>query len=101
MTTGYPRSYPVHDQRFATSRPDVLVYETEPVRKISLSPARSAPHCMSPHGHGLGLGIKLIDVYAGDYPDPKPIPRTWRWADTSNSCAAMFSEEDFATVSKN
>jgi putative CocE/NonD family hydrolase len=31
VTTGYPRSYPVHDQRFAASRPDVLVYETEPL----------------------------------------------------------------------
>ena len=25
VTTSYPRSYPVHDQRFAASRPDVLV----------------------------------------------------------------------------
>src|SRR5262249_49213621 len=30
-TTGYPHSYPVQDQRFAASRPDVLVYETEPL----------------------------------------------------------------------
>ena len=32
-TTGYPRSYPVHDQGFAASRPDVLVYETEPLEE--------------------------------------------------------------------
>src|SRR5262249_17985138 len=29
VTTDYPRGYPVHDQRFAASRPDVVVYETE------------------------------------------------------------------------
>ena len=33
VTTDYPRSYPVHDQRFAAARPDVLVYETEPLEE--------------------------------------------------------------------
>ena len=56
-STGYPRSYPVEDQRFAASRPDVLVYETEP--------ARRRPHLRRPaqgslagldHGHRCRLG---------------------------------------------
>jgi putative CocE/NonD family hydrolase len=75
MTTGYPRSYPVHDQRFAASRPDVLVYETEPLEEdlTFVGPLAAALH-VSTTGTDSDWVIKLIDVYAGDYPDPKPNP---------------------------
>ncbi len=75
MTTGYPRSYPVHDQRFATSRPDVLVYETEPLEEdLTFAGPLSASLHVSTTGTDSDWVIKLIDVYAGDYPDPKPNP---------------------------
>ncbi len=75
FTTGYPRSYPVHDQRFAASRPDVLVYETEPLEEdlTFAGPLKATLH-VSTTGTDADWVIKLIDVYAGDFPDPKPNP---------------------------
>jgi hypothetical protein len=74
-TTGYPRSYPVHDQRFAASRPDVLVYETEPLEEdlTFAGPLKATLH-VSTTGTDADWVIKLIDVYAGDFPDPNPNP---------------------------
>ena len=74
-TTGYPRSYPVHDQRFAASRPDVLVYETEPLEEdlTFAGPLKATLH-VSTTGTDADWVIKLIDVYAGDFPNPNPNP---------------------------
>ena len=74
-TTGYPRSYPVHDQRFAASRPDVLVYETEPLEEdlTFAGPLKATLH-VSTTGTDADWVIKLVDVYAGDFPDPTPNP---------------------------
>ena len=74
-TTGYPRSYPVHDQRFAASRPDVLVYETEPLEEdlTFAGPLKATLH-VSTTGTDADWVVKLIDVYAGDSPDPNPNP---------------------------
>jgi putative CocE/NonD family hydrolase len=75
-TTGYPRSYPVHDQRFAASRPDVLVYElTEPLEEdlTFVGPLKATLH-VSTTGTDADWVVKLIDVYAGDSPDPNPNP---------------------------
>jgi hypothetical protein len=74
-TAGYPRGYPTHDQRFAASRPDVLVYETEPLEEdlTFAGPLQATLH-VSTTGTDADWVIKLIDVYAGDYPDPKPNP---------------------------
>jgi len=75
-TTGYPRSYPVHDQRFAASRTDVLVYELTESLEEDLTfagPLKATLH-VSTTGTDADWVIKLIDVYAGDFPDPKPNP---------------------------
>jgi putative CocE/NonD family hydrolase len=75
VTTGYPRSYPVHDQRFAASRPDVLVYETEPLEEdlTFAGPLKATLH-VSTTGTDADWVVKLVDIYAGDFPDPKPNP---------------------------
>jgi len=75
FTTDYPRGYPVHDQRFAASRPDVLVYETEPLEEdlTFAGPIQATLH-VSTTGTDADWVVKLIDVYAGDYPNPKPNP---------------------------
>ena len=76
FTTGYPRSYPVHDQRFAASRPDVLVYElSEPLEEdlTFAGPLKVTLH-VSTTGTDADWVVKLIDVYAGDFPDPNPNP---------------------------
>jgi putative CocE/NonD family hydrolase len=73
--TGYPRSYPVHDQRFAASRPDVLVYETEPLEEdLTLAGPLKATLHVSTTGTDADWVLKLVDVYAGDFPDPNPNP---------------------------
>ncbi len=74
-TTGYPRGYPVHDQRFAASRPDVLVYETDPLEEdLTLAGPLKATLHVSTTGTDADWVVKLVDVYAGDFPDPKPNP---------------------------
>jgi putative CocE/NonD family hydrolase len=75
FTTGYPRSYPVHDQRFAASRPDVLVYETQFLEEdlTLVGPLKATLH-VSTSGTDSDWVVKLIDVYAGDFPDPNPNP---------------------------
>jgi putative CocE/NonD family hydrolase len=75
FTTDYPRSYPVHDQRFAASRTDVLVYETEPLdNDLTLAGPINVTLQVSTTGADADWIVKLIDVYAGDFPDPNPNP---------------------------
>ncbi len=75
VTTDYPRSYPLHDQRFAASRPDVLVYETEILEEdlTVAGPVATTLH-VSTTGTDADWVVKLIDVYAADFPDPDPNP---------------------------
>jgi len=74
-STSYPRAYPVEDQRFAAARPDVLVYETEPLQEdLTLAGPLKAMLHVSTSGADADWVVKLIDVYPGDYPDPEPNP---------------------------
>lgn len=63
------------DQRFAASRPDVLVYETEPLNeKITfVGPLKAELH-VSTTGTDADWIVKLIDVYPADAADPDPNP---------------------------
>ncbi|GIW80845.1 MAG: glutaryl-7-ACA acylase [Gemmatales bacterium] len=72
---GMVPEYMVADQRFAASRPDVLVYQTEPLEEdITLAgPIRVRLH-VSTTGTDSDWIVKLIDVYPDDYPDPQPNP---------------------------
>lgn len=72
LNTGYPRSYPVHDQRFASSRPDVLVYETALLEEdLTLAGPLEVTLHVSTTGTDSDWVVKLVDVYAGDYPKSK------------------------------
>jgi len=75
VTPDYPRSFPVHDQRFAASRPDVLVYESEPLEDdlTIVGPLKASLH-VSTTGTDADWVVKLVDVHAGDAPDPNPNP---------------------------
>jgi len=74
-STSYPRDYPVEDQRFAASRPDVLVYVTPPLEEdLTLAGPVKAGLSVSTTGTDADWVVKLIDVYPGDYPDPDPNP---------------------------
>jgi len=70
-STGYPRSYPIEDQRFAARRPDVLVYETEPLEEdlTFAGPLQATLH-ISTSGTDSDWVIKLVDVYSGDFSAP-------------------------------
>ena len=71
-----PQEYMVADQRFASSRPDVLVYQTEPLEQdITIVGPMSPQLFVSTTGTDSDWVVKLIDVYPNDYPDedaPKP-----------------------------
>ncbi len=73
--TSYPRDYPLEDQRFAASRPDVLVYETEPLEEdLTLVGPLTASLQVSTTGTDSDWVVKLVDVYPGDFPTPEPVP---------------------------
>ncbi|MBT5874529.1 MAG: CocE/NonD family hydrolase [Candidatus Latescibacteria bacterium] len=56
--------YVIQDQRFASTRPDVLVYETEPLEKdLTLAGGLEASLYVSTTGSDADFIVKLIDVY--------------------------------------
>ncbi|MGI8741888.1 MAG: CocE/NonD family hydrolase [Bryobacteraceae bacterium] len=72
---GVPQEYMVSDQRFAASRTDVLVYQTEPLSDDVTISGPVAPHLhVSTTGTDADWVVKLIDVYPFDYPDNNPNP---------------------------
>jgi len=75
IARGMPREYMVDDQRHAARRPDVLVYETEPLEEdITLGGPLTARLFVSTSGTDSDWVVKLIDVYPNDHPDPDPNP---------------------------
>jgi putative CocE/NonD family hydrolase len=72
---GMPFDYMTGDQRFASRRPDVLVYETEPLdRDITIAGPVTPMLEVSTSGTDSDFVVKLIDVYPDDYPAPHPNP---------------------------
>jgi uncharacterized protein len=70
---GMPDDYMTRDQRFASERPDVLAYRTEPLdHDITVAGPPSASLRVSTTGTDSDFIVKLIDVYPSDYPDPVP-----------------------------
>jgi hypothetical protein len=66
-----PQEYMVGDQRFASTRPDVLVYQTEPLEQdVTISGPVSPRLFVSTTGTDSDFVVKLIDVYPPDYPQP-------------------------------
>jgi putative CocE/NonD family hydrolase len=75
IAIGMTREHMLDDQRFASSRPDVLVYQTEVLDHDVTIAGPLAPHLeVSTSGTDSDFVVKLIDVYSGDYPDPDPNP---------------------------
>ena len=69
------REYMVEDQRFASRRPDVLTYESEPLaQSVTLSGPITATLFVSSSGTDSDYVVKLIDVFPNDTPDPTPNP---------------------------
>jgi hypothetical protein len=72
---GMTREHMVDDQRFAAARPDVLVYQTEPLEEDLTVAGPVAPSLVvSTTGTDADWVVKLIDVYPDSFPDPQPNP---------------------------
>jgi putative CocE/NonD family hydrolase len=69
LTTDMPATYMVADQRFASRRPDVLVYQTPPLDDdlVVAGPITASLH-VSTTGTDADFVVKVIDVYPDDYP---------------------------------
>jgi uncharacterized protein len=75
--TSVPQEYMVADQRFAASRSDVLVYQTEPLEQdVTIVGPVSPKLFVSSTGTDSDWVVKLIDVYPADYPDDAPANAT-------------------------
>ena len=65
----------IEDQRFAATRPDVLVYESDPLTEdITIAGPIIATLHASTTGTDADFVVKLIDVLPGDAPDNTPNP---------------------------
>jgi putative CocE/NonD family hydrolase len=71
VVQGTAGDYMTEDQRFASRRPDVLVYETEPLAADlgAAGPVEVTLH-VSTTGTDSDFVVKLIDVYPPDFPQP-------------------------------
>ncbi len=69
INTRWTHNYMTEDQRFASRRPDVLVYETEPLKEdLTLAGPLKANLYVSTSGTASDWIVKLIDVYPGEMP---------------------------------
>lgn len=69
---GMQGDYMTEDQRFATRRPDVLVFQTEPLEEdlSVVGPIEVSLH-VSTTGTDSDFVVKVIDVYPSDFPEPE------------------------------
>jgi uncharacterized protein len=77
----YWRTYMSDDQRFASSRPDVLVYETDPLpENVTVSGPITADLFVSTSGTDADWVVKVIDVYPDSTKNPKSNPNNIKMA---------------------
>ena len=78
INMGMRGDYMTEDQRFAATRPDVLVYETAPLEAdVRATGPVKVKLIVSSTATDADFVVKLIDVYPGDAPTlrPQPTPR--------------------------
>ena len=74
-TIGMAKEYMTADQRFAASRPDVLVYQTGVMKHdMTIAGPIEVELFVSTTGTDADWVVKVIDVYPDDFPDPDPNP---------------------------
>jgi putative CocE/NonD family hydrolase len=73
--TFYNRVHLIEDQRYASTRPDVLTFETDNLpENITIAGPIAADLFVSTTGTDADFVVKLIDVYPDDEKDPDPNP---------------------------
>ncbi len=71
----YNPAFPVEDQRFASRRPDVLVYTSEVLEQdITIAGPLNPALFVSTSGTDADWVVKVIDVYPDDTPNPAKNP---------------------------
>jgi len=79
ILAGMKAEYMIADQRFASRRPDVLVYQTGELEEdVTLVGPIEVDLLVSTSGTDSDWVVKLIDVYPDDYPDAAKNPREVR-----------------------
>src|SRR5438132_7272290 len=72
ITLNYPRDFMTEDQRFAATRPDVLVYQTDPlIADVTVAGPIKPELFISSSGTDSDFVVKLIDVFPDDYQYPE------------------------------
>ena len=72
ITLNYPRDFMTEDQRFVAGRPDVLVYQTDPLTEDLTVAGNIKPELfVSSSGTDSDFIVKLIDVFPDDYQYPE------------------------------
>ena len=75
ITTSMTREYMTDDQRFASRRPDVLTYRTEPLQQdLTLAGPVAAELFVATSESAADWVVKLIDVFPDDAEDPDDLP---------------------------
>jgi len=73
ITDTVPQRYMVDDQRFASERPDVVTYQTDPLTEdVTIAGPIAAHLKIASTATDSDFDVKLIDVYPDDAPDPDP-----------------------------
>ncbi|MBX7174607.1 MAG: CocE/NonD family hydrolase [Pyrinomonadaceae bacterium] len=71
ITSNYPRDFMTEDQRFAASRPDVLVYQTDVLTEdVTVSGDIKPELFVASSGTDSDFVVKIIDVFPDDYKFP-------------------------------
>lgn len=71
ITRNYPRDFMTEDQRFASTRPDVLVYQTDVLTDdITITGDIKPSLFISSSGTDSDFVVKLVDVFPDDYKFP-------------------------------
>jgi uncharacterized protein len=74
ITLNYPRDFMTEDQRFASNRPDVLVYQTDVLTEdITVAGDIKPKLFISSSGTDSDFVVKLIDVFPDDYEFPEGV----------------------------
>ena len=77
IATDVPQEYMVGDQRFAATRTDVLVYQTEVLEEDVTVAGQLSPRLfVSTTGTDSDFVVKLIDVYPPEFPEADTPPPT-------------------------
>lgn len=71
----YNRTFMIEDQRYVSTRPDVLTFETEPLDSdLTIAGPIEANLFVSLSSTDADFVVKVIDVYPDDEPNPEPNP---------------------------